>query len=79
MILEMLFDIPIEIIIKDYVLSDFFLNKDKYNENLYDYSTEIPIKFINMFNEKYKSAFKYLLLVGLSQEDIYNIISKMEV
>lgn len=78
MILELLCDMPMEAIIKDYIISELYLNANAYTNKIFNYSTDIPVKFIAEFNKRYESAYKYLLLVGFNKEEILKITNEKE-
>ena len=73
MILELLCNVPIETIVNDYLLSDLYLNAEKYEDLVYERSNEIPVRFLRAFMEKYNNAYEYLKLTGLSEDSIYKL------
>lgn len=76
-ILNLLANKTREEIIMDYAVSDLFLDTDQYQNQIYEYSSEVPLGFISMFLGKYQSADNYLKLIGVKENNIKRIISKM--
>lgn len=66
-----------EEIITDYVISGLFLHTNLYQNQIYEYSSDVPSGFISEFLSKYKSAYNYLGLIGVKENTIKRIISKM--
>ncbi len=73
MILELLCEVPMETIIKDYLLSDLYLNSSEYVENIYDKPNSIPVKYVSEFFEKYGSANEYMKKIGIDDKDIHRL------
>lgn len=76
-ILNLLVDKPRENMVMDYVVSNLFLHASQYEDQIYEYSSDVPLGFISAFLEKYKSAYDYLRLIGVSERRIKRIIDKM--
>ena len=64
-------------IVLDYVVSDLFLNIEKNESQVYEYSSNVPVEFIIRFLEKYKSAYNYLSHIGVSDKNINKLIEKI--
>lgn len=77
LILNLLVNKSRENIVMDYVVSDLFLNASQYGNQIYEYSSNVPLGFIIEFLEKYQSAYDYLRLIGVSERRIKRIIDKM--
>lgn len=73
MILELLCEVPMDIIIKDYLMSDLYLNANQYLENIYDKPNSVPVIYVSKFLEKYGSAKEYLKTIGIHDDDIHRL------
>ena len=76
-ILNLLVNNSRENIVKDYVVSDLFLNVDQYENKVYEYSSDVPVGFISEFIERYQSAYDYLALIGVNEHKIERLVDKM--
>ena len=76
-ILNLLVNKSREDIVMDYVVSDLFLNLIQYENQIYEYSANVPLGFVIEFLKKYQSAYDYLTLIGVSDKSIKRIIEKM--
>lgn len=77
MILELLCEIPLEVIAVDYSISGLYLAPDLYRDKVFDMTADIPLGFIKEFQSQYGSAFNYVRELGIQESEIQKIKNGM--
>lgn len=78
MLIGLLCDVPYEIVIRDYSLSELYLHPEDYDKAVYKKMNEIANTFIQRFCDKYNSAKSYIEMVGIKPKQISKIQEKLE-
>ena len=78
MIMGLLCDIPYEMVIRDYALSELYLHPEDYDSDAYKKMNEIAKTFIRRFCDKYDSAKSYIEMVGVKLTQVKKIQKKLE-